>query len=52
MQEFPEADRAEWFDLAEARIKITRGQVPIMMPCNEDSRRLAVSRPQSPANIV
>jgi predicted NUDIX family NTP pyrophosphohydrolase len=30
MQEFPEADRAEWFGLAEARIKLTRGQVPII----------------------
>jgi predicted NUDIX family NTP pyrophosphohydrolase len=30
MQEFPEADRAEWFDLAEARIKLTRGQVHII----------------------
>jgi predicted NUDIX family NTP pyrophosphohydrolase len=27
---FPEADRAGWFTAAEARVKITRGQVPIL----------------------
>jgi predicted NUDIX family NTP pyrophosphohydrolase len=29
-QSFPEADRAGWFTLAEARRKLTRGQVPIV----------------------
>lgn len=28
--EFPEIDRAEWFDLATARRKIVRGQVPLI----------------------
>jgi predicted NUDIX family NTP pyrophosphohydrolase len=30
MQEFPEADRAEWFEPAHARLKILKGQVPII----------------------
>lgn len=30
MQEFPEADRAEWFAPAEARHKMLKGQVPIL----------------------
>jgi predicted NUDIX family NTP pyrophosphohydrolase len=30
MQEFPEADRAQWLGVAEARRKITKGQVPIV----------------------
>lgn len=30
MQEFPEADRAEWFAPGEARHKILKGQVPIL----------------------
>jgi predicted NUDIX family NTP pyrophosphohydrolase len=30
IQEFPEADRAQWFGAAEARRKITKGQVPIV----------------------
>jgi predicted NUDIX family NTP pyrophosphohydrolase len=30
MPEFPEADRAQWFGVAEARRKITKGQVPIV----------------------
>ena len=29
-QTFPEVDRAEWFDLATAREKILRGQVPLL----------------------
>ena len=29
-QSFPEADRAGWFTLAEARRKLTKGQVPIV----------------------
>ena len=30
MQAFPEADRAQWFGVAEARHKIAKGQVPIV----------------------
>lgn len=30
MQEFPEADRAAWFTPAEARLKLLKGQVPIL----------------------
>jgi len=30
MQQFPEADRAQWFGVAEARRKITKGQVAIV----------------------
>ena len=30
MQEFPEADRAAWFDPEAARVKLTRGQQPII----------------------
>jgi predicted NUDIX family NTP pyrophosphohydrolase len=29
-QEFPEVDRAEWFDLATARTKINSGQLPLL----------------------
>ena len=41
IRQFPEVDRAAWFDLAEARSKIHKGQVPILIPaCAEaDSRR-------------
>jgi len=30
MQSFPEVDRAEWFDLATAKIKINPAQVPLL----------------------
>jgi predicted NUDIX family NTP pyrophosphohydrolase len=30
MQEFPEVDRAEWFDLAAARRKLLKAQVPFL----------------------
>jgi predicted NUDIX family NTP pyrophosphohydrolase len=30
MQEFPEIDRAEWFDLPTAREKIVKGQLPFL----------------------
>lgn len=30
MQSFPEIDRAGWFDLAQAREKVVRGQVPVL----------------------
>ncbi len=30
MQEFPEIDRAEWFDIPTARTKLVKGQVPFL----------------------
>ncbi len=30
MQDFPEIDRAQWFDLATARLKLNRGQLPLL----------------------
>jgi predicted NUDIX family NTP pyrophosphohydrolase len=30
MREFPEIDRAAWFDLATARTRITKGQLPLL----------------------
>ena len=30
MREFPEVDRAQWFDLAQARIRINPGQLPLL----------------------
>jgi predicted NUDIX family NTP pyrophosphohydrolase len=30
MQEFPEIDRAGWFDLATARVKLVKGQQPFI----------------------
>jgi predicted NUDIX family NTP pyrophosphohydrolase len=30
-QEFPEADRAGWFPMAEAKRKITKGQLPLLV---------------------
>jgi predicted NUDIX family NTP pyrophosphohydrolase len=30
MQEFPEVDRAQWFTLADARVKINAGQAPLL----------------------
>jgi predicted NUDIX family NTP pyrophosphohydrolase len=30
-KEFPEVDRAGWFSLTEAAVKITKGQLPILM---------------------
>ena len=29
-QEFPEIDRADWFDIASARKKIVKGQIPLI----------------------
>jgi predicted NUDIX family NTP pyrophosphohydrolase len=29
-QEFPEIDRADWFDTATARVKLVSGQVPFI----------------------
>jgi predicted NUDIX family NTP pyrophosphohydrolase len=39
-QEFPEIDRAAWFPLAAARMKIHKGQIPLL---DELERKLAVS---------
>jgi predicted NUDIX family NTP pyrophosphohydrolase len=30
MESFPEVDRAEWFDLETARVKLNAGQVPLL----------------------
>ncbi len=30
MKQFPETDRAQWFDLAQARVKLVAGQLPIL----------------------
>ncbi|MGY1606336.1 MULTISPECIES: NUDIX domain-containing protein [unclassified Geodermatophilus] len=30
VQHFPEVDRAAWFDLAEARVRLVKGQVPYL----------------------
>jgi predicted NUDIX family NTP pyrophosphohydrolase len=35
MQEFPEVDRAEWFDLDTARRKLVKGQVPLLDTLDE-----------------
>ena len=43
MQAFPEVDRAAWFDLATARLKINRGQAPFL---DELQRRLPVAGDQ------
>jgi predicted NUDIX family NTP pyrophosphohydrolase len=41
-REFPEVDRAEWFGLKEARVKILRGQLTLL----EDlERKLRLSKP-------
>jgi predicted NUDIX family NTP pyrophosphohydrolase len=42
MAEFPEVDRAAWFDLAAAMEKATRGQRPILAALAE---KLGVKRP-------
>jgi predicted NUDIX family NTP pyrophosphohydrolase len=39
-QEFPEIDRAAWFDLANARRKVVKGQVPLL----DELERLLISR--------
>ncbi|GAA3884973.1 NUDIX domain-containing protein [Saccharothrix violaceirubra] len=30
VREFPEVDRVAWFDLAEARVRLVKGQVPLL----------------------
>jgi predicted NUDIX family NTP pyrophosphohydrolase len=30
MQQFPEVDRGDWFDMATARVKILAGQQPFL----------------------
>jgi predicted NUDIX family NTP pyrophosphohydrolase len=43
--EFPEVDRAEWFDLSDAAEKILKGQRPILACLSE---QIAVARPDEP----
>lgn len=40
-QAFPEVDRAAWFGIEEARVKINRGQVPLL----EELRRIVMKKP-------
>jgi predicted NUDIX family NTP pyrophosphohydrolase len=42
VQEFPEVDRGEWFDLARARRKILQGQLPFL---DQLEARLASAKP-------
>jgi predicted NUDIX family NTP pyrophosphohydrolase len=30
MQQFPEVDRAAWFSIDEARVKLLKGQLPLL----------------------
>lgn len=52
MQEFPEADRAQWFDMAEALFKITKGQAPVLDALQRRLKRDEAGdlKPPSPAN--
>ena len=45
MQAFPEVDRAAWFDLATARLKINRGQAPLL----DELQRLLAGAGDRPA---
>ena len=45
MQEFPEIDRAAWFSIAEARIKMLSGQIPFLDEL-EKIKNIAPSQPQ------
>ena len=47
MQEFPEADRAAWFEASEAARKITKGQLPIIQKL---IRRLGVKSSRRPSS--
>ncbi|NTU42367.1 MAG: NUDIX domain-containing protein [Nitrospirales bacterium] len=38
IREYPEVDRAGWFDLAAAEIKITKGQLPLLREIREICR--------------
>lgn len=41
LREYPEVDRAAWFDLERARGKISRGQAPLLDALRESLRRRA-----------
>jgi predicted NUDIX family NTP pyrophosphohydrolase len=43
-QEFPEADRGEWFPLAEAQERILKGQLPFLARLEEHMRGAATDR--------
>jgi predicted NUDIX family NTP pyrophosphohydrolase len=43
MQEFPEVDRAEWFDLATAKVKINSAQISLLEELQQKLRREACS---------
>src|SRR5262249_7663050 len=44
VQEFPEVDRAEWFELESARAKLVRGQVPFLEALERLLAELPVGR--------
>ncbi|HLI33226.1 MAG TPA: NUDIX domain-containing protein [Solirubrobacteraceae bacterium] len=48
MQRFPEVDRAGWFDLRTARIKLTKSQVPFIDLLTEHLRRRPAEAPSYP----
>jgi predicted NUDIX family NTP pyrophosphohydrolase len=44
MQEFPEVDRGGWFDLAGARKKIVKGQIPLLEEFEERRKDKGLTR--------
>jgi|SRR5580658_5277793 predicted NUDIX family NTP pyrophosphohydrolase len=46
MQEFPEVDRGAWFDLATARKKIVKGQIPLLEEFEERRKGKGLARGQ------
>jgi predicted NUDIX family NTP pyrophosphohydrolase len=49
IQEFPEMDRAAWFDLDQAAIKLVKGQVPILQALRTALEAPAPPKPVGPA---
>lgn len=48
MKSFPEIDRAAWFTIGQAQVKIVKGQKPVLDRLSEVIRRPAASAPRSP----
>jgi predicted NUDIX family NTP pyrophosphohydrolase len=44
VQQFPEMDRAAWFPLDQAAVKLTRGQVPILQDLTEALAQVQTER--------
>jgi predicted NUDIX family NTP pyrophosphohydrolase len=38
--EFPEIDRAEWFEIAEAKKRIQPGQLPLLLELQEKIKKI------------